>query len=161
MVFQRFFLRQILRGLYWAPERGDRWTIFDKEKAEARAHILEGLLIALITSRKWSGLSAVADRRWASGLNDTNAFWNVKVGYFGHAFVVWPVWKRDKIQSEYDDLLFDCADLLIFYKWTCGDHHQGRTKKSNAGLAMFANWVDGREVLSFWRWVTWLKKQMS
>ena len=52
MEFQRFFLY----AKFWVlilntKEVVTRRTIFDKEKAEARAHILDGLLIALGSHR--------------------------------------------------------------------------------------------------------------
>ncbi|HEU9270409.1 TPA: DNA gyrase subunit A [Streptococcus pneumoniae] len=89
-------------------------TRFDKEKAEARAHILEGLLIALdhidevIRIIRASETDAEAQAELMSKFKlserQTQAILDMRLRRLTGL-------ERDKIQSEYDDLLALIADL--------------------------------------------------
>ena len=116
MVFQRFSrLREIL-GSYIEHQKEvvTRRTIFDKEKAEARAHILEGLLIALdhidevikIIRNSQTDAEAQAELMSKFKLSErqSQAILDMRLRRLTGL-------ERDKIQSEYDDLLALIADL--------------------------------------------------
>ena len=101
--------------LYRAPkEVVVRRTRFDKEKAEARAHILEGLLIALdhidevIRIIRASETDAEAQAELMSKFKlserQSQAILDMRLRRLTGL-------ERDKIQSEYDDLLALIADL--------------------------------------------------
>lgn len=108
-------LRQIL-GAYieHQTEVVTRRTIFDKEKAEARAHILEGLLIALdhidevirIIRNSQTDAEAQADLMAKFKLSErqSQAILDMRLRRLTGL-------ERDKIQSEYDDLVALIADL--------------------------------------------------
>ena len=91
-----------------------RRTRFDKEKAEARAHILEGLLIALdhidevIRIIRASETDAEAQAELMSKFKlserQSQAILDMRLRRLTGL-------ERDKIQSEYDDLLALIADL--------------------------------------------------
>lgn len=91
-----------------------RRTQFDKEKAEARAHILEGLLIALdhidevIRVIRNSETDAIAQAelmsRFALSERQSQAILDMRLRRLTGL-------ERDKIQSEYDELLALIADL--------------------------------------------------
>ena len=112
-------LRQIL-GAYieHQTEVVTRRTIFDKEKAEARAHILEGLLIALdhidevirIIRNSQTDAEAQADLMAKFKLSErqSQAILDMRLRRLTGL-------ERDKIQSEYDvlvALIADLADIL-------------------------------------------------
>ena len=108
-------LRQIL-GAYieHQTEVVTRRTIFDKEKAEARAHILEGLLIALdhidevirIIRNSQTDAEAQAELMSKFKLSErqSQAILDMRLRRLTGL-------ERDKIQSEYDDLVTLIADL--------------------------------------------------
>lgn len=108
-------LRQIL-GSYieHQTEVVTRRTIFDKEKAEARAHILEGLLIALdhidevirIIRNSQTDAEAQAELMSKFKLSErqSQAILDMRLRRLTGL-------ERDKIQSEYDDLVALIADL--------------------------------------------------
>ena len=108
-------LRQIL-GAYieHQTEVVTRRTIFDKEKAEARAHILEGLLIALdhidevirIIRNSQTDAEAQAELMAKFKLSErqSQAILDMRLRRLTGL-------ERDKIQSEYDDLVALIADL--------------------------------------------------
>ena len=108
-------LRQIL-GAYieYQKEVVTRRTIFDKEKAEARAHILEGLLIALdhidevikIIRNSQTDAEAQAELMSKFKLSErqSQAILDMRLRRLTGL-------ERDKIQSEYDDLVALIADL--------------------------------------------------
>ena len=108
-------LRQIL-GAYieHQTEVVTRRTIFDKEKAEARAHILEGLLIALdhidevirIIRNSQTDAEAQAELMSKFKLSERQiqAILDMRLRRLTGL-------ERDKIQSEYDDLVALIADL--------------------------------------------------
>ena len=112
-------LRQILADYYCSPkEVVVRRTQFDKDKAEARAHILEGLLIALdyldevITIIRNSQTDAEAQAelmaRFELTERQSQAILDMRLRRLTGL-------ERDKIQNEYDDLLAlitDLADIL-------------------------------------------------
>lgn len=112
-----------------------RRTIFDKEKAEARAHILEGLLIALdhidevirIIRNSQTDAEAQAELMAKFKLSErqSQAILDMRLRRLTGL-------ERDKIQSEYDDLVALIADLtdILAETRTCGDHHQGRIGRS-------------------------------
>ncbi|MBF0777523.1 DNA gyrase subunit A [Streptococcus cuniculi] len=91
-----------------------RRTQFDKEKAEARAHILEGLLIALdhidevIKVIRNSETDAIAQvelmTRFELSERQSQAILDMRLRRLTGL-------ERDKIQSEYDDLVALIADL--------------------------------------------------
>ncbi|HER2529263.1 TPA: DNA gyrase subunit A [Streptococcus pyogenes] len=91
-----------------------RRTRFDKEKAEARAHILEGLLIALdhldevIAIIRNSETDVIAQTELMSRFDlserQSQAILDMRLRRLTGL-------ERDKIQSEYDDLLVLIADL--------------------------------------------------
>ncbi|HEQ0351959.1 TPA: DNA gyrase subunit A [Streptococcus pyogenes] len=91
-----------------------RRTQFDKDKAEARAHILEGLLIALdhldevIAIIRNSETDVIAQTELMSRFDlserQSQAILDMRLRRFTGL-------ERDKIQSEYDDLLALIADL--------------------------------------------------
>ncbi|HEP1367169.1 TPA: DNA gyrase subunit A [Streptococcus pyogenes] len=91
-----------------------RRTRFDKEKAEARAHILEGLLIALdhldevIAIIRSSETDVIAQTELMSRFDlserQSQAILDMRLRRLTGL-------ERDKIQSEYDDLLALIADL--------------------------------------------------
>ena len=108
-------LRQILDAyIEHQKEVVVRRTRFDKEKAEARAHILEGLLIALdhidevIRIIRASETDAEAQAELMSKFNlserQSQAILDMRLRRLTGL-------ERDKIQSEYDDLLALIADL--------------------------------------------------
>ena len=112
-------LRQIL-GAYIEHQKEvvTRRTIFDKEKAEARAHILEGLLIALdhidevirIIRNSQTDAEAQAELMAKFKLSErqSQAILDMRLRRLTGL-------ERDKIQSEYDDLvalITDLADIL-------------------------------------------------
>ncbi|HHA9198816.1 TPA: DNA gyrase subunit A [Streptococcus pneumoniae] len=108
-------LRQILDAyIEHQEEVVVRRTRFDKEKAEARAHILEGLLIALdhidevIRIIRASETDAEAQAELMSKFKlserQTQAILDMRLRRLTGL-------ERDKIQSEYDDLLALIADL--------------------------------------------------
>ena len=108
-------LRQIL-GAYIEHQTDvvTRRTIFDKEKAEARAHILEGLLIALdhidevirIIRNSQTDAEAQAELMAKFKLSErqSQAILDMRLRRLTGL-------ERDKIQSEYDDLVALIADL--------------------------------------------------
>lgn len=108
-------LRQIL-GAYIEHQKEvvTRRTIFDKEKAEARAHILEGLLIALDhideviriirNSRTDSEAQAELMSKFKLSERQSQAILDMRLRRLTGL-------ERDKIQSEYDDLVALIADL--------------------------------------------------
>lgn len=108
-------LRQIL-GAYIKHQKEvvTRRTIFDKEKAEARAHILEGLLIALdhidevirIIRNSQTDAEAQAELMSKFKLSErqSQAILDMRLRRLTGL-------ERDKIQSEYDDLVALIADL--------------------------------------------------
>ena len=108
-------LRQIL-GAYIEHQKEvvTRRTIFDKEKAEARAHILEGLLIALdhidevIRTIRNSQTDAEAQAelmaKFKLSERQSQAILDMRLRRLTGL-------ERDKIQSEYDDLVALIADL--------------------------------------------------
>ncbi|HHJ7452910.1 TPA: DNA gyrase subunit A [Streptococcus pyogenes] len=91
-----------------------RRTQFDKDKAEARAHILEGLLIALdhldevIAIIRNSEIDVIAQTELMSRFDlserQSQAILDMRLRRLTGL-------ERDKIQSEYDDLLALIADL--------------------------------------------------
>lgn len=91
-----------------------RRTQFDKEKAESRAHILEGLLIALdhldevITIIRNSETDTIAQTELMQRFNlserQSQAILDMRLRRLTGL-------ERDKIQSEYDDLIALIADL--------------------------------------------------
>ncbi|MDS4503754.1 DNA gyrase subunit A [Streptococcus pneumoniae] len=108
-------LRQILDAyIEHQKEVVVRRTCFDKEKAEARAHILEGLLIALdhidevIRIIRASETDAEAQAELMSKFKlserQSQAILDMRLRRLTGL-------ERDKIQSEYDDLLALIADL--------------------------------------------------
>lgn len=108
-------LRQILDAyIEHQKEVVVRRTRFDKEKAEARAHILEGLLIALdhidevIRIIRASETDAEAQAELMSKFKlserQSQAILDMRLRRLTGL-------ERDKIQSEYDDLLALIADL--------------------------------------------------
>ena len=112
-------LRQIL-GAYIEHQKEvvTRRTIFDKEKAEARAHILEGLLIALdhidevirIIRNSQTDAEAQAELMAKFKLSErqSQAILDMRLRRLTGL-------ERDKIQSEYDvlvALIADLADIL-------------------------------------------------
>ena len=108
-------LRQIL-GAYIEHQKEvvTRRTIFDKEKAEARAHILEGLLIALdhidevirIIRNSQTDAEAQAELMSKFKLSErqSQAILDMRLRRLTGL-------ERDKIQSEYDVLVALIADL--------------------------------------------------
>ena len=108
-------LREIL-GSYIDHQKEvvTRRTIFDKEKAEARAHILEGLLIALdhidevikIIRNSQTDAEAQAELMSKFKLSErqSQAILDMRLRRLTGL-------ERDKIQSEYDDLIALIADL--------------------------------------------------
>ena len=108
-------LRKIL-GAYIEHQKEvvTRRTIFDKEKAEARAHILEGLLIALdhidevirIIRNSQTDAEAQAELMAKFKLSErqSQAILDMRLRRLTGL-------ERDKIQSEYDDLVALIADL--------------------------------------------------
>ena len=108
-------LREIL-GSYIEHQKEvvTRRTIFDKEKAEARAHILEGLLIALdhidevikIIRNSQTDAEAQAELMSKFKLSErqSQAILDMRLRRLTGL-------ERDKIQSEYDDLVVLIADL--------------------------------------------------
>ena len=108
-------LREIL-GSYIEHQKEvvTRRTIFDKEKAEARAHILEGLLIALdhidevikIIRNSQTDEEAQAELMSKFKLSErqSQAILDMRLRRLTGL-------ERDKIQSEYDDLIALIADL--------------------------------------------------
>lgn len=108
-------LRQIL-GAYIEHQKEvvTRRTIFDKEKAEARAHILEGLLIALdhidevirIIRNSQTDAEAQAElmAKFKFSERQSQAILDMRLRRLTGL-------ERDKIQSEYDDLVALIADL--------------------------------------------------
>ncbi|MFS9018227.1 DNA gyrase subunit A [Streptococcus parasanguinis] len=108
-------LRQIL-GAYIEHQKEvvTRRTIFDKEKAEARAHILEGLLIALdhidevirIIRNSQTDAEAQAELMAKFKLSErqSQAILDMRLRRLTGL-------ERDKIQSEYDVLVALIADL--------------------------------------------------
>ena len=108
-------LRQIL-GAYieHQTEVVTRRTIFDKEKAEARAHILEGLLIALdhidevirIIRNSQTDAEAQAELMSKFKLSERQSLAILDMRLRRLTGL-----ERDKIQSEYDDLVALIADL--------------------------------------------------
>ena len=108
-------LRQILSSyIEHQTEVVTRRTIFDKEKAEARAHILEGLLIALdhidevirIIRNSQTDAEAQAELMSKFKLSErqSQAILDMRLRRLTGL-------ERDKIQSEYDDLIALIADL--------------------------------------------------
>ena len=108
-------LRQILDAyIEHQKEVVTRRTQFDKEKAEARAHILEGLLIALdhidevIRIIRASETDEEAQRELMSKFKlserQSQAILDMRLRRLTGL-------ERDKIQSEYDDLIALIADL--------------------------------------------------
>ncbi|HEU9761467.1 TPA: DNA gyrase subunit A [Streptococcus pneumoniae] len=108
-------LRQILDAyIEHQKEVVVRRTRFDKEKAEARAHILEGLLIALDhideviriirASETDAGAQAELMSKFKLSERQTQAILDMRLRRLTGL-------ERDKIQSEYDDLLALIADL--------------------------------------------------
>lgn len=108
-------LRQIL-GAYIEHQKEvvTHRTIFDKEKAEARAHILEGLLIALdhidevikIIRNSQTDAEAQAELMSKFKLSErqSQAILDMRLRRLTGL-------ERDKIQNEYDDLVALIADL--------------------------------------------------
>ncbi|GGE33048.1 DNA gyrase subunit A [Streptococcus himalayensis] len=108
-------LRQILDAyIEHQKEVVTRRTIFDKEKAEARAHILEGLLIALdhidevirVIRNSQTDAEAQAElmSRFSLSERQSQAILDMRLRRLTGL-------ERDKIQAEYDDLLALIADL--------------------------------------------------
>ena len=108
-------LRQILDAyIEHQKEVVTRRTIFDKEKAEARAHILEGLLIALyhldevirIIRNSQTDAEAQAELMTKFELSErqAQAILDMRLRRLTGL-------ERDKIQAEYNDLLALIADL--------------------------------------------------
>lgn len=108
-------LRQILDAyIEYQKEVVTRRTQFDKEKAEARAHILEGLLIALdhidevirIIRASETDEEAQAELMSKFKLSErqSQAILDMRLRRLTGL-------ERDKIQSEYDDLIALIADL--------------------------------------------------
>ncbi|GAA0057781.1 DNA gyrase subunit A [Streptococcus canis] len=108
-------LRQIIYNyISHQKEVITRRTQFDKDKAEARAHILEGLLIALdhldevIAIIRNSETDVIAQAELMSRFNlserQSQAILDMRLRRLTGL-------ERDKIQSEYDDLLTLIADL--------------------------------------------------
>ena len=108
-------LRQILAAyIEHQTEVVTRRTIFDKEKAEACAHILEGLLIALdhidevirIIRNSQTDAEAQAELMSKFKLSErqSQAILDMRLRRLTGL-------ERDKIQSEYDDLVALIADL--------------------------------------------------
>lgn len=108
-------LRQILDAyIEHQKEVVVRRTHFDKEKAEARAHILEGLLIALdhidevirIIRASETDAEAQAElmNKFKLSERQSQAILDMRLRRLTGL-------ERDKIQSEYDDLLALIADL--------------------------------------------------
>jgi DNA gyrase subunit A len=92
-----------------------RRTQFDKEKAEARAHILEGLLIALdnidevINIIRGSETDAIAQAELMSRFDLSE---RQSQAILDMRFRSLTGLQRDKIQKEYDELLALIADLI-------------------------------------------------
>ncbi len=108
-------LREILLAyIEHQKEVVTRRTIFDKEKAEARAHILAGLLIALdhidevirIIRNSETDAEAQAElmARYKLSERQSQAILDMRLRRLTGL-------ERDKIQSEYDDLMKLIADL--------------------------------------------------
>ncbi|HEM3577091.1 TPA: DNA gyrase subunit A [Streptococcus suis] len=108
-------VRQILESyIEHQKEVVTRRTQFDKEKAEARAHILEGLLIALdhidevIRTIRNSETDAIAQaelmEKFDLSERQSQAILDMRLRRLTGL-------ERDKIQSEYDELLALIADL--------------------------------------------------
>ena len=108
-------LREILLAyIEHQKEVVTRRTIFDKEKAEARAHILAGLLIALdhidevirIIRNSETDAEAQAElmSRYELSERQSQAILDMRLRRLTGL-------ERDKIQSEYDDLMKLIADL--------------------------------------------------
>ncbi|HFU4500543.1 TPA: DNA gyrase subunit A [Streptococcus suis] len=108
-------VRQILESyIEHQKEVVTRRTQFDKEKAEARAHILEGLLIALdhidevIRTIRNSETDAIAQAELMDKFNlserQSQAILDMRLRRLTGL-------ERDKIQSEYDELIALIADL--------------------------------------------------
>lgn len=108
-------LRQIIDNyISYQKEVIIRRTRFDKDKAEARAHILEGLLIALdhldevIAIIRNSETDVIAQTELMSRFDlserQSQAILDMRLRRLTGL-------ERDKIQSEYDDLLALIADL--------------------------------------------------
>lgn len=108
-------VRQILEAyVEHQKEVVTRRTQFDKEKAEARAHILEGLLIALdhidevIRTIRNSETDAIAQaelmEKFALSERQSQAILDMRLRRLTGL-------ERDKIQSEYDELVALIADL--------------------------------------------------
>ncbi|WP_159561483.1 DNA gyrase subunit A [Streptococcus halichoeri] len=108
-------LRQIIDNyIEHQKEVITRRTQFDKDKAEARAHILEGLLIALdhldeviaIIRNSQTDIIAQAEliNRFALSERQSQAILDMRLRRLTGL-------ERDKIQSEYDELLALIADL--------------------------------------------------
>lgn len=108
-------VRQILEAyVEHQKEVVTRRTQFDKEKAEARAHILEGLLIALdhidevIRIIRNSETDAIAQaelmEKFALSERQSQAILDMRLRRLTGL-------ERDKIQSEYDELVALIADL--------------------------------------------------
>ncbi|HFI0020615.1 TPA: DNA gyrase subunit A [Streptococcus suis] len=109
-------VRQILESyIEHQKEVVTRRTRFDKEKAEARAHILEGLLIALdhidevIRIIRNSETDALAQaelmERFDLSERQSQAILDMRLRRLTGL-------ERDKIQSEYDELVSLIADLI-------------------------------------------------
>ena len=108
-------LREILLAyIEHQKEVVTRRTVFDKEKAEARAHILAGLLIALdhidevirIIRNSETDAEAQAElmARYKLSKRQSQAILDMRLRRLTGL-------ERDKIQSEYDDLMKLIADL--------------------------------------------------
>ncbi len=108
-------LREILLAyIEHQKEVVTRRTVFDKEKAEARAHILAGLLIALdhidevirIIRNSETDAEAQAElmARYKLSERQSQAILDMRLRRLTGL-------ERDKIQSEYDDLMRLIADL--------------------------------------------------
>ncbi|MBY4986629.1 DNA gyrase subunit A [Streptococcus suis] len=108
-------VRQILESyIEHQKEVVTRRTQFDKEKAEARAHILEGLLIALdhidevIRTIRNSETDAIAQaelmEKFDLSERQSQAILDMRLRRLTGL-------ERDKIQSEYDELIALIADL--------------------------------------------------
>ena len=108
-------LREILLAyIEHQKEVVTRRTVFDKEKAEARAHILAGLLIALdhidevirIIRNSETDAEAQAElmARYKLSERQSQAILDMRLRRLTGL-------ERDKIQSEYDDLMKLIADL--------------------------------------------------
>ncbi|MGT2764288.1 DNA gyrase subunit A [Streptococcus intermedius] len=109
-------LREILLAyIEHQKEVVTRRTLFDKEKAEARAHILAGLLIALdhidevirIIRNSETDAEAQAElmSRYELSERQSQAILDMRLRRLTGL-------ERDKIQSEYDDLMKLIADLM-------------------------------------------------